>query len=131
MTLALRACPIATNLRLPPLTFCLALPAARLIERLIIERLTDASSDASVAALRRPVGDTCCATLKRAQDIQPGETLWVLVAGAATATATSVTRVRTTAAAGLYSPVLQGGGFPIVDGVVTAFDSMVSASSGP
>ena len=80
-----------------------------------------------------PVGDTCCALLKKAADVAVGETVWVLPAArtgtfAATAVAaTTVTAKRAVGAsadvAGLHSPVLTHGAFPIVDGVVTSFDS--------
>ena len=51
-----------------------------------------------------------------------GETVWTVKAGAAVAQA--VTKVTKKAAAGLHSPVLTSGSFPVVDGVVTSFDSI-------
>ena len=45
--------------------------------------------------------------------------------GSPKATATTVTAKATSVeATGLHSPVLTNGGFPIVDGVVTSFDSI-------
>ena len=69
-----------------------------------------------------PVGTACCATLKKAADVSVGETVWTVKAGAAVAQA--VTKVTKKAAAGLHSPVLTSGSFPVVDGVVTSFDSI-------
>ena len=68
-----------------------------------------------------PVGTACCATLKKAADVSVGETVWTVKAGAAVAQA--VTKVTKKAAAGLHSPVLTSGSFPVV-GVVTSFDSI-------
>ena len=70
-----------------------------------------------------PVGAACCSTLKLAKDVEVGEAVWAVKAGAA-AVATTVTAKTTTKATGLHSPVLTHGGFPVVDGVVTAFDSI-------
>ena len=69
-----------------------------------------------------PVGATCCSTLKLAQDVVVGETVWAVKARASVAT--TVTTKTTTKATGLHSPVLTHGGFPVVDGLVTAFDSI-------
>jgi len=69
-----------------------------------------------------PVGASCCSTLKKANDVTVGETVWVVSSGAAVATA--VASKALTKAAGLHSPVLTNGGFPVVNGVVTSFDSI-------
>ena len=69
-----------------------------------------------------PVGASCCATLQKASDVRVGESVWTITAG--TIRADAVTRVSQKAAAGLHSPVLTSGSFPIVDGVVTSFDSI-------
>ena len=82
-----------------------------------------------------PVGAACCATLKKAADVRVGDTVYTLgnsVWGAHdyttltenAAVAAAVTKVTKNAAAGLHSPVLTSGSFPIVDGVVTSFDSI-------
>ena len=69
-----------------------------------------------------PVGAECCSTLKKAKDVSVGETMWAVKDGKAVAT--TVTTVSKAHSNGLHSPVLTHGGFPIVDGVVTAFDSI-------
>ena len=69
-----------------------------------------------------PVGAACCTTLKLAKSVTVGDTVWAVHAGAAVGT-TVVAKASTTAH-GLHSPVLTHGGFPIVDGVVTSFDSI-------
>ena len=69
-----------------------------------------------------PVGASCCATLKKAADVRVGEKVWAVKAGSAVAQA--VAKVTKKAAAGLHSPVLTSGSFPVVDGVVTSFDSI-------
>ena len=69
-----------------------------------------------------PVGPSCCATLKQAKDVAVGETVYT--AGVDDVVAATVTAKSTVAAAGLHSPVLTNGGFPIVDGIVTAFDNI-------
>jgi len=69
-----------------------------------------------------PVGAACCSTLKLANDVSVGETVWAVRAGQATATVVSA-KVPIIAT-GLHSPVLVHGGFPVVDGVVTAYDTI-------
>jgi hypothetical protein len=69
-----------------------------------------------------PVGTTCCAQLKKAQDIKLGETVWTAQAGSIRPTV--ITNKLITHSKGLHSPVLMAGGFPIVDGFITAFDSI-------
>ena len=69
-----------------------------------------------------PVGKSCCSTLKVAEDVEIGDQLWATEAGAVVAAI--VTAKATTKATGLHSPVPTHGGFPIVNGVVTAFDSI-------
>jgi hypothetical protein len=70
-----------------------------------------------------PVGAACCSTLKQAKDVEVGEKMWAVKDGAATAT-TVTAKTASVKASGLHSPVLTNGGFPIVDGVVTSFDSI-------
>jgi len=70
-----------------------------------------------------PVGTKCCATLKQAKDVAIGETVWTAQNAGAAVSTTVVAKTYTTAL-GLHSPVLTNGGFPVVDGLVTAFDSI-------
>ena len=70
-----------------------------------------------------PVGATCCANLKEAKDIVVGETVYEAVVSAAVR-ATQVKKIGTVTKSGLHSPVLSHGAMPIVNGVVTSFDSM-------
>jgi hypothetical protein len=71
-----------------------------------------------------PVGPVCCSTLKQAKEIAVGDTVWWVTVQGHGAAATVVTAKSYTAAKGLHSPVLTHGGFPVVDGIVTAFDSI-------
>lgn len=69
-----------------------------------------------------PVGATCCSTLKQAKEVEVGDKVWAVKDGMiimTTITATTIAK-----ASGLHSPVLATGGFPVVDGIVTAFDSI-------
>ena len=70
-----------------------------------------------------PVGATCCANLKQAKDIVVGETVYEAVVSA-TVRATKVKKIGTATKSGLHSPVLSHGAMPIVNGVVTSFDTM-------
>jgi hypothetical protein len=70
-----------------------------------------------------PVGPTCCANLKQAKDIIVGETVYEAVVSAAVR-ATQVKKIGSVTKSGLHSPVLSHGAMPIVNGVVTSFDSM-------
>ena len=71
---------------------------------------------------RVPVGAECCFALKQAKDVAVGETLWL--AGDQTAAPAVVTKVGATVAVGVHNPLMKHGGFPVVDGVVTAFESI-------
>ena len=71
-----------------------------------------------------PVGSECCSNLKLAKDITIGETVWTATVKGQGATATTVTDKTYTSGSGLHSPVLTHGSFPVVDGMVTAFDSI-------
>jgi hypothetical protein len=70
-----------------------------------------------------PVGSTCCSTLRQAKDVEVGEKMWTVTQGKATATAVTA-KATSVEATGLHSPVLTNGGFPIIDGLVTSFDSI-------
>ena len=72
-----------------------------------------------------PVGASCCSTLKLAKDVKVGDTVWAVVRGGfpfKKTVATTVTSIATTEGKGLHSPVLTQGGFPVVNGIITAFD---------
>ena len=77
-----------------------------------------------------PVGPSCCATLKTASEIELGDTLW-LSSTTGAAVPSAVTKMATVSKKGLHSPVMTNGHFPLVDGIVTAFDSinMVTVAS--
>lgn len=78
------------------------------------------------------VGAACCATLKPADAVEVGETLWrmppmdaqTIAAGDAVPQKTRIVKITKTIKAGLHSPVLMHGGFPVVDAFVTSFDSV-------
>ena len=67
-------------------------------------------------------GDACCSNLKKAKDVAVGETLWL--AATAAATPQVVTKVGSVYGAGVHNPLMKHGGFPVVDGVVTAFERL-------
>ena len=69
-----------------------------------------------------PTGDACCSNLQKASMVLAGEAIWTVEAGRVMKR--TVTRVAEVVATGLHSPVLTNGGMPIVDGVVTSFDSI-------
>ena len=88
-----------------------------------ISLITASNSSLTVTAGHHlPVGLSCCATLQLAKDVAVGTTVWSVATG--TPRPTIVTAKAATKATGLHSPVLTGGGFPVVDGVITAFDSI-------
>ena len=69
-----------------------------------------------------PVGDGCCSRLKKAKDVVVGDLMWVVSQAGRGLIAAPITSKKLVLAHGLHSPVLTNGGFPIVDGVATAFD---------
>ena len=75
-----------------------------------------------------PVGAACCSQLAKAKDLKPGDRVFVAPAredGAEASKAVApavVSAIWVTERDGLHSPVLTHGGFPVVDGVITAFD---------
>jgi len=77
-----------------------------------------------------PVGPSCCATLKTAIEMKLGDTMW-LSSTTGAAMPSAVTKIATVSKKGLHSPVMTNGHFPLVDGIVTAFDSinMVTVAS--
>ena len=72
---------------------------------------------------RVPVGAACCSTLKKAKLVGVGETVWLASKDKPPAPA-AVTQVGASVAVGVHNPLAKRGGFPVVDGVVTAFDSV-------
>jgi hypothetical protein len=77
-----------------------------------------------------PVGAACCSTLKKAKDVEVGETVWkvgksagpfVPISGPAPTVVVKKAEVKST---GLHSPILTHGNFPVVDGHVTSFDKI-------
>jgi hypothetical protein len=70
-----------------------------------------------------PVGNTCCSNLKRASNVKVGDVIWTFV-GTGIARASTVSNISAVLARGTHSPVLVGGNFPVVDNVVTSFDSV-------
>jgi len=80
-----------------------------------------------------PTGPECCATLKKAKDVQLGEQVWALDGGSIASQ--RVVAKRLVLAPGLYSPVLTNGLLPVVDGLVTAPDNIfvvsLNAALGP
>jgi len=76
-----------------------------------------------------PVGPSCCATLKTASEIELGNTVW-LASTTGAAVPSAVTKMATVSKKGLHSPVMTSGRFPLIDGIVTAFDTigMVTAA---
>jgi len=63
-------------------------------------------------------GEPCCSQLKTAKEVQVGDIVFTQEG------ATSVIRKTPVVDTGLHSPVLSHGGFPVVDGVITSFDSI-------
>lgn len=73
-----------------------------------------------------PVGDACCTTLKQAKDLAIGDIVYTAVGEKMVAV--TVLKVSTAVHKGLHSPVLTAGSFPIVDGIVTSFDTMAKVT---
>ena len=53
-----------------------------------------------------------------------GDVIWAVTHTGLTATPQTVVALSKTVEHGLHSPVLTNGAFPVVDGVVTSFDSI-------
>ena len=71
-----------------------------------------------------PVGGSCCSSLKKAKHVVVGDIVWSVEKGARKPVAAKVVAKAVATATGLHSPVLTNGGFPVVDGITTAFDSI-------
>ena len=70
-----------------------------------------------------PVGEACCSQLKQAKDVAVGEEVWVASSGASIARAAIIDK-SVSFERGLHNPVLTNGGFPVVDSMVTSFNSI-------
>ena len=73
-----------------------------------------------------PVGSTCCTILKQAKDVHIGETVWSIehVGGSRRILVPqNVTHVGVRKDSGLHNPLMRHGSFPLVDGVVTSYNS--------
>jgi hypothetical protein len=87
--------------------------------------IADGRSLSLTATHHVPIGPRCCGILEQAKDLVVGTTIWTVPAtGGGGLVAQPITKIGRTAAVGLHSPVLSNGGFPVVDGLVTSFDSM-------
>lgn len=71
-----------------------------------------------------PVGPACCSNLAQAKDVRRGDTVWVAAPGARAAEPRRVAHVAAELGKGLHNPLLTHGGFPVVDDVVTSFNSI-------
>jgi len=74
-----------------------------------------------------PVGTFCCSDLKTAKEVLIGETVW-LASTKGPLKPSTIVAIGSESNAGLHSPVLTNGGFPIVNGFVTAFDSITKVT---
>jgi len=72
---------------------------------------------------RLPAGDSCCSNVVVASSLKAGHTVWVASADGTLAPQT-VAEIALKIADGLYNPLMSHGGFPVVDGVVTAFNTI-------
>ena len=85
---------------------------------------TDANRTLTVTGEHHlPVGAACCTTLRKAKDVAVGDKVWAVKDGKK-AVAATVKAISRAAGTGHHSPVLTGGSFPVVDGVVTSFDNL-------
>ena len=71
------------------------------------------------------MGANCCTQLKQAKDLARGDTIWLKTAPGRhdAPVAQRVVTLDVSIADGLHNPLLMHGGLPIVDGVVTSFNS--------
>jgi hypothetical protein len=76
-----------------------------------------------------PVGPKCCTDLRVARDLRVGDTMWTLESSGHRAQAQVVSSIRQIHADGLHSPLLVGGGFPVVSGFVTSFGDLQQVRS--
>jgi len=76
-----------------------------------------------------PVGAKCCTDLKVAQDLLVGDTIWTFDSNGDRAKSQMVSSIQSIVADGLHSPILVGGGFPVVSNFVTSFGSLEDVRS--
>lgn len=76
-----------------------------------------------------PVGAKCCTDLKVAQDLLVGDTIWTFDSSGDRAKPQMVSSIQSIVADGLHSPILVGGGFPVVSNFVTSFGSLQDVRS--
>ena len=70
------------------------------------------------------VGAKCCSALKKAKDVVVGDMVWIMSNSRPLPVAQKVASISSVSDVGLHSPVLTHGGLPVVNGFVTAFDSI-------
>lgn len=84
--------------------------------------IADGASLLLTAEHHLPVSAVCCTDLKQAKDIGVDETVWTVQMH--TLVGKKVVKITKTIKQGLHSPVPTKGSLPIVNGVVTSFDSI-------
>ena len=89
-------------------------------------RTTDGVNLTLTPTHQLPVGRTCCATLKQAADVRLGDVVHAHTGDAQpfALVAQTVAAVDVTRGRGLHNPLLTHGGFPVIDGVATSFNSI-------
>jgi len=89
-------------------------------------RTTDGVNLTLTPTHQLPVGPTCCATLKQAADVRLGDVVYAHTGDAQpfALVAQTVGAVDVTRGRGLHNPLLTHGGFPVIDGVATSFNSI-------
>ena len=74
-------------------------------------------------------GDKCCSQIKKLQELNIGDTVWIRETGKPLPIAQKITGIEMVVAHGLHSPVLTNGGLPIINGFVTSFDTASKVST--
>ena len=74
-------------------------------------------------------GDKCCSQIKKLQELNIGDTVWIRETGKPLPVAQKITGIEIAVAHGLHSPVLTNGGLPIINGFVTSFDTASKVST--
>ena len=105
----------------------LSIAAPNAVDQTFVRVTTDANVSLTLTLTHHlSVGPTCCYDhVVQAKDLRVGDTVWLTapihsaVAGAELVPA-RVASLSPVSADGLHNPLLTGGGYPIVDGVVTA-----------
>eukprot|EP00966_Prymnesium_polylepis_P174035 4026487-Prymnesium_polylepis.1 len=75
-----------------------------------------------------PTGDECCSNITQAKNVAVGDKIWAMIESGALESQT-VIDVSSSIREGLHSPVLQSGALPVVDGIVTSFDSLTAVKT--